>query len=100
MHEPSYPSPVAAVQVMVLSAPAALYPLHKRVGWLRLLSDLFFLCTAAVHVYLSIRPTQRYLRTALCGTKVCPVGFTRDDNTGVRKYDLGRVPARQSERCM
>jgi hypothetical protein len=65
-----HPGSVAAVQVTVLSAPVSLYPLHRTQGWVHLLSDLFFLCTAAVHVYFSIRPALRYLWTVLHHVKV------------------------------
>jgi hypothetical protein len=61
---------VGAVQVTVLSAPVSVYSLQNKEGWLHLFSDLFFLCTAAMHVCLCIPPAVRYLRLAAWGMQV------------------------------
>jgi hypothetical protein len=63
------PLSVGVVQVTVLSAPVSVYSLQNKQGWLHLLCDLFFLCTAAAHVCLCIPPAVRYLRTAAWGMK-------------------------------
>jgi hypothetical protein len=62
--------------VNVLSAPVSVYSLQNKQSWLLLFSDLFFLCTAGVHVCLCIRPAVRYLRfLAAWGMKVRPLSF-------------------------
>jgi hypothetical protein len=45
-----HPTSVAAEQVKMVSAPVSLYLLHNRLGWVNMLSDLFLLCTAPVHI--------------------------------------------------
>jgi hypothetical protein len=77
----SHPPSVAAEQIKMLSAPVSLYPLKSRQGWVHLLAELYFLCTAAVHVRLCFQPALRYLWSAVCGMKVRPPGLASHEMT-------------------